>query len=419
MLVRRDTVITRESVEEAFISGDSTSFNSLRAEVLGCRKLVGGCWAVRSCQGCSELTRLCEEVESLARTLNPARCPVPEDFEVEFYSGRVNLGAPVDLENLVRPLVELCGEYSTSGYEVTAILRVRKLLREIRGEASGEATEGREVIEISVGVKYGAERPSYGSSDYVVLAGVGKEVEKVVENLLRLARDRARARGRARRLGITEVGRAEVILIREAAPALFHEVSHLLQGDLGISLLGRRIFDHEKIYVYDSPGDVAKPSVRFFDDEGVVTRRRWLVEGGAVVDLHHTIRTAYVAKSSPGSAHGLFHRLRPLHTSLVVGGGDWREEELVEETKKGLLIDGIAAAFLEEGVIRIVPQVAYRIEGGEVREPVVVRAVKIPLARPIRVLGLGRGEYLRFSYEDFAFTTEASPPLKIEAYVEI
>jgi predicted Zn-dependent protease len=413
MLVRRDTVITRESVEEAFISGDSTSFNSLRAEVLGCRKLVGGCWAVRSCQGCSELPRLCEEAESLARTLNPARCPVPEDFEVEFYSGRVNLGAPVDLENLVRPLVELCGEYSTSGYEVTAILRVRKLLREIRGEASGEATEGREVIEISVGVKYGAERPSYGSSDYVVLAGVGKEVEKVVENLLRLARDRAR------RLGIAEVGRAEVILIREAAPALFHEVSHLLQGDLGTPLLGRGIFDHEKIYVYDSPGDVAKPSVRFFDDEGVVTRRRWLVEGGAVVDLHHTIRTAYVAKSSPGSAHGLFHRPRPLHTSLVVGGGDWREEELVEETKKGLLIDGIAAAFLEEGVIRIVPQVAYRIEGGEVREPVVVRAVKIPLARPIRVLGLGRGEYLRFSYEDFAFTTEAAPPLKIEAYIEI
>jgi len=418
MLVRRDTVTTRENVEELLISGDAVSFSSLRAEVVGCRKLVGGCWAVRSCQGCSELPRLCEDVEALARTLNPTHCSVPGTFEVEFYSGRVSLGSSVDLNTLARPLVELCREYSTSGYEVTAILRARRLLREIRGEASDEAVEEREVVEVSVGVRYGAERVSYGSSDYVFLAGVRRDVEKVMENLLRLARDRARARGRARRLNITEVGRAEVILIREASPALFHEVSHLLQGDLGTSLLGRRVFDHEKIYIYDSPGDVARPSVRFFDDEGVVTRRRWLVEGGTVVDLHHTIRTAYAARSSPGSAHGLFHKPRPFHTSLVVGGGDWREEELVEETKRGFLVDGIAAAFLEEGVIRIVPQAAYRVEGGEVKEPVVIRAIKVPLARPIRVLGLGRGEYVRFSYEDFAFTTEAAPPLKIEAYVE-
>ncbi len=419
MLVRRDTVTTRESVEEVLISGDSASFSSLRAEVTGCRKLVGGCWAVRSCQGCSDLTKLCEEVEALAKSLNPARCTVPESFEVEFYSGRVSLGSSVDVVSLTKPLLELCGEYSTSGYDISAILRVRKLLREIRGEASGEAVEGREVVEVSVGVRYSVERVSYGSSDYILLAGVKKDVERVLENLLRLARDRAKARSWARRLSITEVGKAEVILIREASPALFHEVSHLLQGDLGTSLLGRRVFEHEKIYVCDSPGDVAKPSVRFFDDEGVATRRRWLIEGGVVVDLHHTIKTAYEAMSSPGSAHGLFHRPRPFHTSLVVGGGDWREEELVEETKKGFLVDGIAAAFLEEGVVRIVPQAAYRVENGEVKEPVVIRAVKVPLTRPIRVLGLCRGEYLRFSYEDFTFTTEAAPPLKIEAYVEV
>lgn len=419
MLVRRDFVTLCERVSEIFISKDSVSSNYLSADVGGCRGLVGGCWVVRSCQGCVDYSKLCEGVNTLAKALNTSYCRVPESFEVEFYRGRVNIGSFVDVEELAKHLLDMCGEYATSGYEVSSLLRVRKLSREIRVEGWGEAFEEKTLVEVSVGVKYGIGRPSYGSSEYVAIAGANENFGKIFENMFRLARDRARARSRAKGINITEVGKAEVVLTREASPALFHEISHLLQADLGTHLLGRRILDHDRISIYDSPGDVGKPSARFFDDEGVTTRRRWLVEGGVVLDLHHTIRTAYEAGSFPGSAHGLFHGPRPFHTSLSVGGGDWREGELVEETRKGFLIDGIAAAFLEEGIIRLIPQVAYRVEKGEVGEPVVIRAIKIPLSRPIKVLGLGRDGYTRSSHEDSTLVTETAPPIKVEAYIEI
>lgn len=419
MLVRRDIVTLREMVSEVFISRDSVSSNYLSADVVGCRELVGGCWVVRSCQGCVDYSNLCGEVGALVNVLDTSYCRIPESFEVEFYSGRVNIGSLVNVEELAKHLLDLCREYTVPGYEVTSLLRVHKLSREIRVEGWGEAVEEKALVEVSAGVKYSAGRLSYGSSEYVAIAGVGENLGKIFENVLRVARDRARARSKARGINITEAGKVEVILTREASPALFHEISHLLQADLGTHLLGRKILDHDRISIYDSPGDIGKPSARFFDDEGVTARRRWLVEGGVVLDLHHIIRTAYEAGSFPGSAHGLFHRPRPFHTSLTVGGGDWKEDELVEETRRGFLIDGIAAAFLEEGVVRLIPQVVYRIEKGELGDPVAVRAIKIPLLKPVKVLGLGRDGYTRFSHENSALVTETAPPIKVEAYVEI
>ncbi len=420
MLRRGDVVSVLREVDEVRVVGGTVVRAGYRTHVLAARRLVGGCWFVSACAGCSDLERLEAEAESMARTADPERCGVPESFEVGFYSGRLSLGSRSEALTPTDEVLGLLEEYRLPGYEHSATLRRLRITKNIRAEDLAEALEEKSLVEVRVALRCREGWSGTVELSRVVVEGLGESVEGVLEKLLRIARDRAKALSAARRPSLTEMGRAEVVLLREASTALFHELSHLLAGLRGRAVLGRRLFEGSDVRVHDSPGDLRRPTARFFDDEGVVARRRWLVEGGSAIDAHHSIRTAYEAGSYPGSTHGLLGEVGLLHTSLVVESGDWKDEELLEETKRGFAVDGAASSSLEEGYVRIVPQAAFRVERGELREPVRIRAVRIPLTRPIRVLGVGRTGYTAFTREpEEELVSETSPPVRVEAFVEI
>ncbi|MEM0351563.1 MAG: metallopeptidase TldD-related protein [Sulfolobales archaeon] len=369
---------------------------------------------------CSDVAELSSELESIVKVADLESCTVPDSFEVEFYTGKLTLGTRTESSDIISSSLSLLKEYKVPEYEPTLTIRRLRTIKTIRADDSTEAYEEKNLVEIEASLRYREGLTRAAPTTKVLVQGLDKGIESAVEEAIRLARHRAKAMSLAKRPSITEVGKSEVILTREASPAFFHHLSHLLVGPRAREIVGRRLFEVSGMRIYDSPGDLRKPTARFFDDEGVVARRRWLVEGFSVIDTHHNIRTAYEAGSSPGSAHGVLGRFKLLHTSLVVESGDWKDDELFEETKRGFVIDGVNSVLLELGSIRLIPQSAVRLERGDLGEPVFIKAVKVPITRPVRVLGVGRTSYTTYSREsEDIIVSETSPPIKIEAFIEV
>lgn len=420
MIKRRDLVSLFRRVDEVVITKNSTTRRGYSTRTLITRQLLGGCWFASACSDCSDTARLNAELESLVKVADLESCTVPESFEVEFYAGKLVLGSRVEDPIDASSILGLLKEYRMPNYEYTIVTRKTTVLKSIRADDLAEAFEEKNLIEVRVSLKHREKTAKAITVSRVVPQGFDKGVESIIEELLKIARSRAKAMSAAKRPGLTEVGKAEVVLYREASPAFFHEISHILAGARVREILSKKMFDVSNVRICDSPGDPQKPTARFFDDEGVTTRRRWLVEGYSAIDAHHNIKTAYEAGSYPGSAHGLSGKTITMHTSLVVGGGDWKDDELFEETKRGFVVDGIASAMLEDDCVRLVPQTAFRLERGDVGEPVHIRAVKIPITRPIKVLGVGRTGYTKFSRElGGIIVSETSPPIKVEAFIEV
>ncbi|MEM2196036.1 MAG: metallopeptidase TldD-related protein [Sulfolobales archaeon] len=420
MIKRRDVVSISRWVDEVVIEGSSISRRRYSTSILSVRQLLGGCWFTSTCVNCSDVAELSSELESIVKVADLESCTVPDSFEVEFYTGKLTLGTRTESSDIISSSLSLLKEYKVPEYEPTLTIRRLRTIKTIRADDSTEAYEEKNLVEIEASLRYREGLTRAAPTTKVLVQGLDKGIESAVEEAIRLARHRAKAMSLAKRPSITEVGKSEVILTREASPAFFHHLSHLLVGPRAREIVGRRLFEVSGMRIYDSPGDLRKPTARFFDDEGVVARRRWLVEGFSVIDTHHNIRTAYEAGSSPGSAHGVLGRFKLLHTSLVVESGDWKDDELFEETKRGFVIDGVNSVLLELGSIRLIPQSAVRLERGDLGEPVFIKAVKVPITRPVRVLGVGRTSYTTYSREsEDIIVSETSPPIKIEAFIEV
>ena len=420
MIKRRDVVSISKWVDEVVIARDFISRRRYSASVLSVRQLLGGCWFASTCMDCSNEAELSAELESIVKVADLESCAVPDSFEVEFYTGKLTLGSRTEGSDVVNSALSFLKEYEIPGYYSTLTIKKQMTFKTIRADDSTEAYEEKNLVEVEVDLRNRRGAPRAITVSRVMIQGLNKSIESAIEEVIRLARDRARVVSSAKRPSVTEMGKSEVILYREASPAFFHQLSHLLTGVLSHEIVGKKLFEVSGMRIYDSPGDLRKPTARFFDDEGVVARRRWLVEGLSVVDAHHSIKTAYEAGSFPGSAHGLLGRIEPLHTSLVVEGGDWKDYELFEETKHGFVIDGIKSVLLEAGYVRLIPLSALRLERGDIEEPVYIKAVRIPITRPIRVLGVGRTGYTSYSKElEDNLVSETSPPIKIEAFIEL
>ena len=174
----------------------------------------------------------------------------------------------------------------------------------------------------------------------------------------------------------------------------------------------------------DDPLLELSPAKRLFDDEGVSSRAKELVVEGVVKELLHTRASAGKAlrvgfNATPGQARGLFHPPKAMHSTLVIAPGDWRLKEIIEETRKGIYVKGLIRAELYEGVVSVIPENAWLIERGEVRDPILLRRIKIPLIKGLRsVDAISRSLKLRHSYEKGHIVAEVSPAIRILGYVE-
>ena len=413
MRVHRDRVFYSEKIIEAAFRGRSIEVNKLSARVIGYRSCIDGCWAIVSCQNCGD-SDLESRLRSLESIVVKRRCPGISS--ANFFSGSVSLGSiDRDPVEFVRVAADVCDEFSDVDCEF--ILNVRDVERVI--DRFGDSGRERKVV-IDVIAAIVVKMPRVGSSSFAMsfVGDLSSLRESQIERILKSIYSRAQASAKAKLLNPLASGRAEVILRHDVAAALFHELSHLLEADAANHLsIGAQIGPPE-LDIYDDPKYFGSSAIRLFDDEGVTTFKRSLIEGGVVVDLHHTLSTAHLFNSRPGSAHGLFHAPRPFHTALVVKPGDWNEKEVIEETKRGFLAEGLLQAETIGNYIRIVPETTWYIERGEIKEPIRIRSIKIPLQKLKTITALTKTLHTRTTYEKGHLITETTPTTKLQAYIE-
>lgn len=167
----------------------------------------------------------------------------------------------------------------------------------------------------------------------------------------------------------------------------------------------------------DDPLRPNSPASRAFDDEGVRTIKKTIIEKGEFVEYLGT-RFEKRKFSRPGNAYGLWEPPSPLHSNLLLAKGDWSDKEIVEETRDGFYIDGVDSHVTKDGVLTIYPEASWRIRKGEVEGPCFIREVKLPLLEGIENIdSVGRTVERFCSWEGSWVVCEEAPTVRVKGHV--
>ncbi len=401
-----------DSVELAYRDGNY-EINKSVVRVNAARRFSGGQWFITSCQGC-DVNELIKLTEALPRSETGA-----ELLDTELYVGSVSLGSGVkEPLELLRVASGVCNELKGANVvRCEFVLTIRDYTKVIE-RGVDEACERKVLAELIVGMICKGQRNGYGGMHSILLATSDNVNAALVDKLIRNTYKRCLMSCKTKSLNPIDVGRQTLILKPEVTGALIHELSHLLEATSHNKLLlGRRV-GPEELNIYDNPHEVSSPAVRLFDDEGVPTSKRSLIENGVVVDYHHTRLTAKEFNGKAGSSYGLYHPPVPFHTTLTMKGGDWSYDEIVADVKRGFIIDGVVMAEVESSYIRIVPEYAIYVERGEPKDLVKVNSVKIPISSLTTLSAIGKSSSLRTGYEKSYVVAELAPAVRLEGYVE-
>ena len=410
-----DRVLYAEKVWEVAWRRGSLESNYSRSSVKAVRKNTARGWIIISGPSSMKWDELLHRLQRISSHIKPKSLE-----SVRLYNGKVMLGqhSSSPEEELFKIISRASGLLEEKGVSGEVIATYYETIRKIE-HSSGVAEEYKSACELYVFAEIvaGGKR-SVGSVMYSWIWGPaalsGKELEKLVDRAV----NRALAGLKAKQMSPLEWGRIDTVLSSEASAALLHEISHLLEADQPEHFRRNTRITSEDIIVRDDPYQPTSPASRAFDDEAVQTVRRTLVENGVVVDNLHTLETAYLENSKPGSAYGLFHKPKALHTNLVVEPGDWREREIIEETKRGVFIDSVISAEIRGNIITIIPETAWLIEKGEISKPVLLEKVKIPVPQGLYTISaIGKNLSRRISYEKRYVVSESAPWIRLQAYV--
>jgi len=127
----------------------------------------------------------------------------------------------------------------------------------------------------------------------------------------------------------------------------------------------------EVLTVYDDPRNRGLAGARSFDDEGIPTMSKPLVERGVLRTFLHNTKTAAKMKTKTTGNAGW---VSPHAWNLRVKPGDYKLEEMIREVKRGVLITNNWYTRLQsyvEGIFSTIARdAAFLIENGEIVRPV-------------------------------------------------
>ncbi len=413
----RDVVLYSEKVIEAAWRRGSIEVNEAMSNVVGARVFSGGRWFIASKQEAGVSKR--EILELIKRISSTAPVSWREGLcDAELYTGSVSLGEESGTEELLGVLKKIVSMLSSGEVIVTQTTLTRTIERK-----ESSCSEKKNIIEVTVYVEHSeAGKRSVASFSMAYTGSVGELRDDIIYPLVKDASERARAQARAKALSPLYYGKWVLVLDYEVSAALFHELAHLLEADQPESLPVGSSLGCEWLSIHDDPFYPWSPAMRFFDDEGVKCVRKELVSEGTVVEHLHTRVTAQRAlekriRARPGQSRGLFHPPKAMHSTLVVSPGDWRLQEIIEETREGILIRGLVRAELQGGIVTIIPENAWLIKKGEVKEPIYISCVKVPLLQALKTVdAVTYTTRMRHGYEKGHVVAEVAPAVRIQGY---
>jgi len=134
--------------------------------------------------------------------------------------------------------------------------------------------------------------------------------------------------------------------------------------------MGKKVAD-ESISLYDDPTIRSTFGYFSIDWEGVRSRKHALVEKGVLRDLMHNLETgSRMGVVSNGAARAQTYGSPPIirMSNTFIGPGKWKKDELFEEVKSGLLLQGSQYGYVEsaKGQFMFKCDEAYELKKGEV-----------------------------------------------------
>lgn len=175
-----------------------------------------------------------------------------------------------------------------------------------------------------------------------------KEVADIVIQQLELAKERASVATQSLPVVFTPNGVASALII--PLMAAFNGKT-VLEGASPIgSKLGQKGFS-DKLWLWDDPTMLYRPSSRPCDDEGVPSQRTSLIEQGVVRNFLYDLQTAALAKTkSTGNGSRARGALpTPAPSAFIIATGSTPYKDMVQDIKEGLVIEQLMGA--EQGNI--------------------------------------------------------------------
>ncbi|MBN1682064.1 TldD/PmbA family protein [Candidatus Bathyarchaeota archaeon] len=141
-----------------------------------------------------------------------------------------------------------------------------------------------------------------------------------------------------------------------------------LTGKIGEKVAEKGITIKDDPFV---PGGVASQS---FDDEGTPTKKLVLIEKGLFKNYltdSYSANRLNVENNGHGAKNSLISKPTPTITNVIISPGKWNTEEIIKDTKKGILIEdsGLTLQGASTNISRMVDN-GYYIENGEIKHPV-------------------------------------------------
>ncbi len=237
----------------------------------------------------------------------------------------------------------------------------------------------------------------------------------------------ARAGARAGELSVKakdpvqgEQGRFDIIIEPLFLGSLMHSTTSMMSAmrvDIGMSMYARKIGKQvasKEVTIVDDP-TTPSTSQRAFDHEGVPTRKNVIIKDGVLKTFLHGTSTAKRFKTKSTANAGLFIPTlftiptEPVAFHPIVEQGDWKTDEIIAETKRGLYLNNTWYTRYQDystGEFSTIPRDAVlRIEDGEI-----VGAVK-NIRVSDNMLNLWKSvDAVSKSAQEVFWWDEASPP---------
>lgn len=422
-------VITYELTQiEGALRGNSIEVNKAKSKVYGVRVIVNGKLGIASSTK-PEFEKLVKLAIKLAKLSVESR--MMANGAIAKGKFKIPQLQPIseafiyDVLEYIKAFAERVKEKLSSIIKyLEVVVTLSKIKRSIF------SSEGTDAIEEKSLVDFTASTIVLGNKDISTISFGGSGGLEVLfghnpESLAKILAKRSIAGAVSKRVNPAYRGLSfPVIFEGKAAAAFFHEaIGHSLEADVALER-GKPIRYGVKIAckdltVLDDPLIPGGYGSFFFDDEGILARRKTLIEDGVIVNLLHNRWSAYMYNVEPlGNGRGLFFPPKALMSNIKVKTGDWHLKEMINETRRGFLIKDVVKAELTD-IITIIPEESWLIERGEIKESVQIREIKLPLKRALmKIDAIGREIESRFTVEKGLPIGEYSPPIRIsEAYV--